>query len=254
MAWRAILLLAGGLDDDNRGLAVRAFSFYSGVAALFFAFSAFFLPAQTTNVATKVAAASTNNPVPAPPVLLPDPFSDPLIKQIVVRQEKAVNGDTKETKALTADLEKWTKENPDDHLLQAYLGSTYTLCSRDSWPGPGKLKYLREGGHMLNEAVAADEFNPAVRLVRAIDFFQMPAIFGQRQKARNDFQFLMDQVDGKIDLPYALGNDTVQAICYYAGLSLKQQWKDDAAQAVLKRGLKLDPASPIADKIRSELK
>ena len=56
-----------------------------------------------------------------------DPFSDPLIKSIQARQDKAVAGDKAETKALTTDLEKWTKEQPNNHLLQAYLGSVYTL-------------------------------------------------------------------------------------------------------------------------------
>jgi hypothetical protein len=236
--------------------------------ALLLGCSAILLPAQTTNAPAgpMLAPASPKTPIgstavmvppvtipPAPPALKPDPFSDPLIKQVVARQEKAVNGDEKETKALTADLEKWTKEQPKNHLLQAYLGSTYTLCSRDAWPGPGKLSYLRKGGHLMNEAVAAEPFNPAVRLVRAIDFFELPAIFGQRQKARDDFQFLMKQVNGEIKLPYALDIDTVQAIYYYSGLSLRQQWQDDGARAVWKRGWKLDPASPIGVKIKDEL-
>ena len=112
------------------------------------------------------------------------------------------NGDTKETKALTADLEKWTKEQPTNYLLQAYLGSVYTLDSRDAWPGPGKLTYLKNGGKVLDAAVAAAPDNPAVRFVRAIDYYELPSIFGKRQTARDDFQILLKQIDG--DAPDAL--------------------------------------------------
>ncbi len=92
-------------------------------------------------ITSTLTFAQTNVPPTTPPPVAPtttktDPFSDPLIKQVQARHEKAVAGDTQETKALTADLEKWTKEQPNNHLLQAYLGSVYTLDSRDAGPAP----------------------------------------------------------------------------------------------------------------------
>jgi hypothetical protein len=182
-----------------------------------------------------------------------DPFSDPLIKQVEERHRKAVAGDTEETKKLTADLEKWTREQPQNHLLQAYLGSAYTLCSRDAWPGPGKLTYLRNGGQLLDAAVAADPANPAVRFVRAIDYFELPAIFGKRQVARDDFVILVRQVDGEEKSPYTLNTETAQAIYYYAGLSLKQQWQSPQAKVVWERGLKLAPTSTLGLKMQAEV-
>ena len=148
------------------------------------------------NTATQPAAATQT-----------DPFSDPLIKQIQARQEKAVGGDTKETKALTTDLEKWTQEQPTNYLLQAYLGSVYTLDSRDAWPGPGKLTYLRNGGKLMDGAVAAAPDNPAVRFVRAIDYYELPFFFGKGKTARDDFQILLKQIDGEVKSPYVLNID-----------------------------------------------
>ncbi|MCE0521786.1 MAG: hypothetical protein LV480_02625 [Methylacidiphilales bacterium] len=182
-----------------------------------------------------------------------DPFSDPLIKQVQARHERAVNGDTKETKALTADLEKWTKEQPDNHLLQAYLGSVYTLDSRDAWPGPGKLTYLRNGGKLLDAAVAAAPDNPAVRFVRAIDYYELPFFFGKGSTARDDFQILLKQIDGEIQTPYVLNIETQQAIYYYAGLSFKQLSQVPQAKEAWERGSKLDPSSELAAKINAEL-
>lgn len=202
------------------------------------------LTAQTTNAAPSPSTHPTGQ----------DPFSDPLIQKVQARHQKAVDGDAKETKALTADLEKWTKEQPDNHLLQAYLGSAYTLCSRDAWIGPGKLTYLKNGGKEMDAAVAADPNNPAVRFVRAIDYFSLPAIFGKRQTAREDFQLLVKQVEGVVKTPYALNVETRQAIYYYAGMSFDQLDQPQQAKETWERGLKLDPASPLGVKIKAKLK
>lgn len=182
-----------------------------------------------------------------------DPFSDPLIKKIQARHEKAVKGDTQETKALTADLEKWTKEQPDNHLLQAYLGSTYTLASRDAWPGPSKLTYLQNGGKLLDAAVAADPKNPAVRFIRAIDYFSLPAIFGKRQTARDDFKLLVHQIEGVEKTSYTLNTETQQAIYYYAGLSFQQLDDIPQATSTWERGLKLNSTSDLGKKIQAAL-
>ncbi|HEV3271202.1 MAG TPA: hypothetical protein VGZ93_03380 [Candidatus Methylacidiphilales bacterium] len=191
--------------------------------------------------------AQTNSPAQT------DPFSDPLIKKVQARHEKAVNGDTAETKALTADLEKWTKEQPGNHLLQAYLGSVYTLDSRDAWPGPGKLTYLRNGGKLLDAAVDAAPDNPAVRFIRAIDYYELPFFFGKGETARDDFQILLKQVDGEMKTPYVLNVETQQAIYYYAGLSFKQLSEKPQAKSAWERGLKLDANSALATKIKAEL-
>jgi hypothetical protein len=222
-----------------------------------FAVSLFTHSFAQTNPASVTPAtppASTNAVIAPATSTQTDPFSDPLIKEVQARHEKAVNGDTKETKKLTADLEKWTQEQPTNYLLQAYLGSVYTLDSRDAWIGPGKLTFLKKGGQNLDGAVASDPNNPAVRFVRAIDYFELPAIFGKRQTARDDFQMLVKQVEGTIKTPYVLNLETQQAIYYYAGLSYQQLSQPDQAKDVWQRGLKLDAKSALGVKIKAALK
>ena len=222
-------------------------------APFLFCLSVLALSAVSAKAQTNLAPAS---PAPAPAdthVHAVDPFSDPLIKSIQARHDKAVAGDKKETQALTTDLEKWTKEQPNNHLLQAYLGSVYTLDSRDAWPGPGKLTYLENGGKNLDEAVLAAPNNPAVRFIRAIDYFELPAIFGKRQTARDDFTALLREVDGEIKTPYVLNTETQQAIYYYAGLSYKQMSQPDDAKRAWTRGVALDTKSDLAGKINAEL-
>jgi hypothetical protein len=200
---------------------------------------------------TDAASAPSGSTASSKPLL--DPFSDPLIKQVQARHNKAVAGDKKETKSLTTDLEKWTKEQPDNHLLQAYLGSVYTLDSRDAWPGPGKLKYLQDGGKQMDAAVAAEPNNPAVRFVRAINYYSLPWIFGKGQTARDDFTTLLKQVDGETKTPYVLNTETQQAIYYYAGLSFKEMSQPADAKKAWQRGQALDPKSALAGKMGTEL-
>jgi len=182
-----------------------------------------------------------------------DPFSDPLIQQIRTRHEKAVAGDKKETKALTTDLEKWTQEQPTNYMLQAYLGSVYTLDSRDSWWGPDKLTFLRKGGQWLDAAVASAPDNPGVRFVRAIDYYELPSLFGKGATARDDFQILLKQVDGETPSAYVLNTETQQAIFLYAGKSFYQQSQYPQAKDAWMRGYKLAPTSDLGKKIGDEL-
>jgi hypothetical protein len=206
-------------------------------------------PAPQATAAPEAPAALTN-PADVP---LPDPFSDPVIKQVVARHEKAVNGDKKETKALTADLERWTQDEPQNYLLLAYLGSAYTLDSRDAWPGPGKLTYLRKGGAALDAAVQGDPQNPAVRFVRAINFYELPALFGKHRAAHDDFEYLLAQLKGTLPMPYTLNADTRQAIYYYAGLSEVQFSQQSLAKDAWQSGIALAPQSKLGQKMQAEL-
>jgi hypothetical protein len=211
-------------------------------------------PVTPTNQAPMAGVPATaGSPSALTNVPAPDPFSDPLVRQVVARHEKAVAGDKKETKALTADLEKWTQQQPTNYLLLAYLGSAYTLSSRDAWPGPGKLTYLRKGGQCLEAAVAGAPDNPAVRFVRAINYFELPALFGKHRAANDDFQFLVKQLDGLLPMPVSLNAETKQAIYYYAGLSDASFWMRPQAKDAWQRGVQLAPASKLGVKMQAEL-
>jgi hypothetical protein len=232
----------------------------SSVAAVYyrrwiFVFAVFtaFLPLRAqTNSLVPFSTNAVNVPIHTGKINI-DPFSDPLIKSVQARHDKAVAGDKKETQALTSDLEKWTKEQPNNHLLQAYLGSVYTLDCRDAWPGPGKLTYLQNGGKELDAAVLAAPNNPAVRFIRAVDYFELPAIFGKRQTARDDFATLLKEVNGEIKTPYILDIETQQAIYYYAGLSFRQMSQPEAAKKVWTQGQALNPTSALGVKMSTEL-
>ena len=83
-----------------------------------------------------------------------------------------------------ATLEQMTGHAPDDQLGRVYLGSAYTLRSRDLGFGKAKLDALRKGIALMDEAAAAAPGDASVQLTRAVTNEALPAFLGRRYVAR----------------------------------------------------------------------
>lgn len=180
-----------------------------------------------------------------------DPFQSPQIREIMAQHDKAVGGDKDATRALVTKLETLTQLEPQNHLLLAYLGSAYTLASRDAFPGPKKLEYLKTGLKTMDKAVEANPRDIAPRFIRAVNNFQLPAFVNRRDNARADFEVLLTQIHepGVVVDPL-----TRQAIHYFAGMAFKQLNRKDEARLAWQKGWDLDHHSELATKIAAELK
>lgn len=182
-----------------------------------------------------------------------DPFDDPLIKQVHERHDKGIHGDKQAVIDLVADLEKWTKEQPQNYLLLAYLGSAYTLRSRDVWPGPSKGRFLADGLHTMDRAVAGNPDLVAPRFIRAVNNFNLPAFIFRRDTGREDFKILIKKIFDP-NTQEKLNAETRQGICYYAGLAYKQLDQRKDAIDAWEKGLSIISNNDMASKIREELK
>jgi tetratricopeptide (TPR) repeat protein len=180
-----------------------------------------------------------------------DPFDNQLVRQIQKRHDKGVDGDVEEVKALVTDLEKLTKEQPANYMLLAYLGSAYTLRSRDCWPGPSKFHFLKEGLKTMDDAVEKDPKNIGVRFIRAVNNLNLPAFLNRRDEGRKDFKVLLEQI--KAMPKNEINLETSQAIYYFAGISYKQLDEEKKARDAWKRGEELDPNTPLGLKIKTEI-
>ena len=89
-------------------------------------------------------------------------------------------------------LEAVLRTEPGNQRARVYLGSAYTLRSRDLGFGPKKLQELKRGLAVMDEAVAAAPDDPKVRLARALTTSALPAIFGRRASTRQDFERLAE--------------------------------------------------------------
>jgi len=177
-------------------------------------------------------------------------YSHPLLKQIYEMHSLAEAGNEDATRRLVAWLEELTAEQPENGILLVYLGSAYTLASRDAFIGPGKLRYLMSGRDCMDRAVALRPDDPNVRFIRGINNYHLPTLFNRRSIARDDFRKLVDQLS---KTPECLDALTSQAIYYYAGLCFSQLEEEKNARNSWQKGLDLKISSPLTAKITQEL-
>ena len=177
-------------------------------------------------------------------------YSHPLLNQIYEMHSLAESGNEDATRRLVAWLEELTAEQPENGILLVYLGSAYTLASRDAFIGPGKLRYLMSGRDCMDRAVALRPQDPNVRFIRGINNYHLPTIFNRRSIARDDFRTLVDQLSQN---PKCLDPLTSQAIYYYAGLCFAQLEEEKNARSSWQKGLDLKISGPLTAKITQEL-
>jgi hypothetical protein len=177
-------------------------------------------------------------------------YSHPLLNQIYEMHSLAESGNEDATRRLVAWLEELTAEQPENGILLVYLGSAYTLASRDAFIGPGKLRYLMSGRDCMDRAVALRPQDPNVRFIRGINNYHLPTIFNRRSIARDDFRTLVDQLSQN---PKCLDPLTSQAIYYYAGLCFAQLEEEKNARNSWQKGLDLKISGPLTAKITQEL-
>lgn len=87
-------------------------------------------------------------------------------------------------------LEAVLQAEPKNQFARVYLGSAYTLRSRDLGFGPKKLAALKHGLALMDEAVAAAPDDPKIRLARALTTDALPRLFGRARESRADFAAL----------------------------------------------------------------
>ncbi len=179
-----------------------------------------------------------------------DPFLNENILAIQKLHDESAAGDKDKTDLLIATLESLIQNDPDNQLYHVYLGSAFTLKSRDVFPGPSKLRYLKEGLKGMDAAVKKDPQNCSVRFIRAVNNYHLPSFINRRDNARKDFEILLEQIN---DNPVKLNARTIQAIHYFAGLAFKQTKRDEEARATWTEGLALQADAGLNNKIQKEL-
>jgi hypothetical protein len=117
----------------------------------------------------------------APGALLQATPADSAIADLYGR---GLRGDEQAVVDCISALEAKVAIQPNDQLARVYLGSAWTLRSRDLPIGPGKLSALRRGVSLIDEAAAAAPNDGDVLLLRAVTNEALPAFLGRRKVAR----------------------------------------------------------------------
>jgi len=179
-----------------------------------------------------------------------DPFLNDNIIAIQKLHDQSAAGDKEKTDLLVATLQTLIQQDPENQLYQVYLGSAFTLKSRDVFPGPSKLRFLKDGLKGMDAAVKKDPNNCSVRFIRAVNNYHLPAFINRRDDARKDFEILLKQIKND---PGKLDGRTIQAVHYFAGLAFKQTKREDEARLTWQAGLALQADTGLNDKISQEL-
>ena len=171
-------------------------------------------------------------------------------REIEELYRKGLMGDKAAVEQCIAKLEDGLRSQPNNELARVYLGSAYTLRSRDLGFGPNKLQVLRQGLRVMDEAVANAPNEPKVRLGRALTTSALPGIFGRSTESKNDFLQLADLAK---TAPEKFTPSDLQITFYNAGLAAKANGNETRATELWREGLRHGSDAALKQKIEAEL-
>ena len=153
---------------------------------------------------------------------------------------RGLAGDQQAVLDCIAELEKILAAAPNDQLARVYLGSTYTLRSRDLGLGKAKLDALRKGIALMDEAAAALPGDARVQLTRAVTNEALPIFLGRRKIARAQLEALLAMVEKD---PAKLQPVNQQLLYLNAGEAAQRAGDKTRAEELWRRGaaIKADP-------------
>jgi hypothetical protein len=148
--------------------------------------------------------------------------------------QRGLAGEAQAVVECIALLKTVLKSEPANQLARVYLGSAYTLRSRDLSFGTEKLHVLNEGLSLMDQAATAAPDNARVQLIRAVTNQSMPFFLGRRKVARDQLYALVDLIERN---PSRLSADDQQLLYLNAGFAAKQSGDNARALRLWKLGL-----------------
>lgn len=149
-----------------------------------------------------------------------------------------------------AALEARLTTEPDDQLARVYLGSAWTLRSRDLSISPGKVSALRKGIALMDEAAAAAPNDAKVLLLRAVTEEALPVFLGRRKAAREQLNELVALLEKD---PLKLSPADQQLLYLNAGEAAQRAGEKARARALWERGLAIAADAKLKAEIRTAL-
>ena len=182
-----------------------------------------------------------------PGALLHATSADPAIADLYGR---GLRGDEQAVVDCISALEARLAIQPNDQLARVYLGSAWTLRSRDLPIGPGKLSALRKGIALMDEAAAAAPNDANVLLLRAVTNEALPVFLGRRKVARAQLDELLALLaKGSAKLKPA----DQQLLYLNAGEAAKQAGEKERARELWRQGAALKADAKLTQEIAAAL-
>jgi len=163
--------------------------------------------------------------------------------------EKGVDGDEESVLEAIERFEEAIERDPDNARARAHLGMALVVRARDASIFK-KWGAVNRGLREAEQAVDMAPQDPSVRLIRALLSYKVPGFFGRRDVARQDFEFLLGQVDrdNNGELP-----ETLKRRIYYHAGSFALEEAEPSAAALLAKAKTFNGDKPSSEKIESKL-
>jgi len=171
-------------------------------------------------------------------------------KEIQELYRRGLAGDKEAVNQCITKLERVLQAEQSNQLARVYLGSAYTLRSRDLGFGRKKLQALRHGLGLMDQAVEAAPEELPVRLARALTTSSLPSIFGRSASSRKDFETLAKMADSK---PGGFEEGDLQLVYYHAGLAAKAAGDRARADALWRKALTHPADATLSEQVRANL-
>jgi hypothetical protein len=183
----------------------------------------------------------------APGALLHAAPVDPAIADLYAR---GLRGEEHAVIDCISALEAKLAVQPNNQLARVYLGSAWTLRSRDLPIGPGKLSAVRKGIALMDDAAAAAPNDTNVLLLRAVTNEALPAFLGRRKVARAQ----LDELLALLEKGSAKLKPVDQQLLYLnAGEAAKQAGDKERARELWRRGAALKADAKLTQEIAAAL-
>jgi hypothetical protein len=171
-------------------------------------------------------------------------------KRIADLYARGLGGDKQAVIDCIAALETTLARTPDDKLARVYLGSAWTLRSRDLPIGPAKLSALRRGIAFMDEAASAAPNDAKVLLTRAVTNEALPGFLGRRKVARQQLDALVREIEQD---PAKLSAADRQLLYLNAGEAAHRAGAAERAKELWQRGLTINAEPELSAEIHSAL-
>jgi hypothetical protein len=163
---------------------------------------------------------------------------------------RGLAGDQQAVLDCIAELEKVLAVQPNDQVARVYLGSAYTLRSRDLGLGKAKLDALRKGIALMDEAAAAVPADARVQLTRAVTNEALPLFLGRRKIARAQLEELLAMVEKD---PAKLKPADQQLLYLNAGEAARRAGDKARAAELWRRGAAIRADAKLTQEISAAL-
>lgn len=165
---------------------------------------------------------------------------------------KGVAGDTAATKRSRKLLTELREADPDNAVLQAYLGSNDLIRASRTWAVWKKGEITKAGLKRLDAAADANEENVEVRFIRGMSLLGLPQWMERRSKAEADLAWVAQRAEEAVEAGDLAGFMAASALLNH-GRVLDAAGEAEQARAAWERAAALAPASEAGEEAKAIL-